>query len=202
MATKIEWHKVPSKAEDAEPRFFPRIKKAGKVGERKLFKKASAHSVIDRATFSPAIYELVHAIAEELKKGNTVSIQDLGTFQMQIGTEQAIKASERTNTQAIKVEGVKFTPSPHFMDLLKDTEFAWEPKEITNAPITDEQVMEHLSAWFSTHDSITRSQFCTLFHMRRTTATKRINTLISKGLITRAGTNKETKYIPVRIKNM
>lgn len=202
MAAKIEWHKVPSRAKDAEPRFFPRIKKSEVIRERELFKKASTHSVIDRATFSPAIYELMHAIAEELKKGNTVSIQDLGTFQLQIGTEQAIGASERANTQAIKVEGVRYTPSPLLIDLLKDTEFTWEPEEIATTPITDEQVMEQLSIWFSTHDSITRSQFCALLHMRRTTATKRINSLISKGIITRLGANRDTKYIPSRANTM
>lgn len=194
MSIEIDWHKIPTTKQDEEDRYFPRIKSSHTVTDKELFKKASGKTVFTRATFGPAVYELARVIAEMLSQGNAVSLQDLGIFRLQFGTEHSITSNQRTDTKAIKVKGVSFTPSEELMKVLQETEFKWTPERITHSYLTDEEIIARLQIWFATHSSITRQQFSDLFLLRRSTATKRINSLIHSDILTKHGNNRQTHY--------
>lgn len=197
MAIEIDWQAYPPKQgdENQELRYYPRIKNSRKVTDDELFNEASKKSVITRSHFYPALYEVARAIAQELMNGNIVTLNDLGTFKLQIGTDTPVSKNERMNLRNISIKGINFAPSPDFLEFLADPQFEWKPERVSTPTYTDDAILLELQSWFTTHSLITRQEFCHLFQMSRTTGTTRLNNLIEKGLIEKQGENKETRYV-------
>lgn len=193
MAIRIDWHRIPEKISKGLELFFPRIKSSRTVSDAQILKRASQKTVFDRGTLIAAKYSLARAIAEELSAGNAVKINDLGTFRLQIGTCRAVSAEERSHTDDVHIEGINFTPSPEFLEMIGNPDFSWV-KENSCTDITNEELTIKLTNWFENNPHITRKQFCNLFNMRRTTAMKHIKTLISNGFLYRKGVKSSTIY--------
>lgn len=193
MAIRIDWHRVPEKISKGLELFFPRIKSSRTVSEAQILKRASKKTVFDKGTLFAAKYNLALAIAEELRAGNAVKLNDLGTFRLQIGTKRAVSAEGRSHTDIVHIEGINFTPSPEFMEMIGNPDFSWD-KEDSCSNVSNEELIAKLTAWFENNPQITRNQFCNLFSMRRTTAMKHINALISNGFLYREGVKSTTIY--------
>ena len=199
MSIEIDWQAYPPKqGENDSPlglQYYPRIRNSRKVTDEELFKIASNRSALSRGHFPAAIYKIAQAIAHELLNGNIVTLNDLGTFKLHIGTDKPVSKDNRKNLRDIAIKGVNFTPSPEFLEMLLNPDFEWKPEHVSTTPCTDEAILAQLHTWFTSHPFITRQEFCDLFQMSRTTATNRLNKLIEKGMIEKTGKNKDTRYV-------
>lgn len=193
MAIHIDWHKVPEKISKLA-RYIPRIKSSRTVSEQELLKKAAKNSKFDRGTLIAASFQISRAIAEELREGHAVKLNELGKFQLKIGAGKAVPEGERNNTESIHIEGINFTPSSAFMDFIGKPVFIWDKDIESPIDITDEELMSVLNQWFMSHDFITRMQFSALTNLRRTKATELLNHLIDKGFIYKEGNKATTIY--------
>lgn len=200
MSIKIDWQEYPPKQGESdttgERQYYPRIRNSRKVTDEELFKIASIKSVISRGHFPAAVFQIAKAIAQELMNGNTVTLNDLGTFRLHIGTDTPVGKNERNNVKNIAIKGINFTPSPDFLEMLVESQFEWQPEHVSTPSYTDEAILTELKTWFTTHPNITRQEFCNLFQMSRTTGTNWLNKLIRQGMIEKTGKNKETRYMP------
>lgn len=193
MAIHIDWHKVPEKISKMT-RYIPRIRSSRTVSENELLRKAAQNSKFDRGTLIAATFLISRAIAEELREGHTVKLDELGKFQLKIGAGKAVTDQERNNTEDIHIEGINFTPSAAFRETLGSPEFVWDKTPESPLGLTEEELMSMLDEWFQTHETITRRQFSSLTNLKRTNATKHLNTLIHDGLIYKVGSKSTTIY--------
>lgn len=193
MAIQIDWRKIPERISKGMKLYFPRIRSSRTVTEEEVLKHASKGTVFDKGTLIAAKYNITRAIAEELSAGHAVRLNDLGTFRLQIGTGRAVSEEERSHTDTVRIEGISFTPSPEFLEMIGHPSFSWD-QEDSCTDVAHEELTTKLNAWFENHPHITRQQFSDIFNMRRTTATKYINVLISNGFLYKEGEKSTTIY--------
>lgn len=65
------------------------------------------------------------------------------------------------------------------------------------APVvpTAADLVSPLSEYFKSHDSITRTEFASLFKLKRTTACTRLKELQDMEVIKSVGSNRDTRYV-------
>lgn len=196
MAINIEWQVKPPSKNGEKPQMFPRITDSETVNEQQLAELISSHGVLSRGNAKTAINDLAEIMAMLLKEGKTISIPQLGSFKLSIGSDAKIHPDSDRRMQSVVVKGVNFQPSQELVNAIGKPSFQW--KATTGVAITPSasQLIPRLTAYFQTHNSINRAEFEHVFGIKRTTAYIRLKELEKMGVIQSAGKGKETIYIP------
>lgn len=200
----IDWLPMPPKninkegddtATNNAPRYYPRINHSQTLSDEDLFKYAESQNKRWDDYILRAAFDIVsEALAKQLCQGNAVSFPNLGTFRLQITTDQEVTASKRTQTKHVHITGIHFTPSKEFLIDIGTPQFRWQPDSPSASHPTDAQIMQKITEWFRSHDTITRQEISTLLSIKRTAATSLINRLIKQGHFTKSGSGHNTNY--------
>lgn len=202
----IDWQLVPPQniksdslnEDQSEMTYFPRITHSRHISTKQLLKQASVRTPFDRATLGAALGHIVDALVEQLRQGNTVSLDELGTFGLQIATDKPLRSQEIREPGHVEVRGVRYTPSPDLLSLVGHPQFVWTPTMPLSAGShhpTDEQILETLSAWFTSHDSVKCKDISALFNLKPTAANALMNHLLHSGVLVKSGKGKNTVYL-------
>ena len=200
MSISIDWqpmppqHSNPNESAPAEELFYPRINHSSLVRSDELFEQAAEGTVFSRGEIGAAFYNLVRAVARQLSQGNTVSLDELGTFRLRIVADKDMHRSELTHTSHVRVGGLTFAPSPDLLSLIGRPDFKWQPTGLPLFRLTDDQIRERLTEWFTTHDAIKCKELSQLIMLKQTATTSLINRLIKEGFLQKSGKGKNTMY--------
>lgn len=201
----IDWQPMPphkanatdaSTASSQEPRYYPRINNSRTVKADELFKLASqeAGNIFSHGELQAAFCHVINALATQLQSGNNVEIPDLGTFRLQIEADKDMHLHDLNSTHHVHVRGTSFVPSRSFMSQIGEVPFKWQPSGLPSVHLTDSQILERLSQWFDSHDTIKRKELSQLTNLKQTATHSLILRLISEGTLIRSGRGKNTTY--------
>lgn len=197
MAIDIEWQpKPPNRSdENAELQMFPRIVNSDIVDEDALAKIMSDNDVYTRGQVKGLLTTLGETIAKLLAEGKTIELSDLGSFKLSIGTNGAVTPSATGSVRNVEVRGINFQPSRELMGRISTPKFHVVARNATPVVPSAADLVAPLSEYLESHASITRTEFATLFKLKRTTACDRLKELQEMGVIKSVGSNRDTKYV-------
>lgn len=197
MAIDIEWQPKPPNRndEDTTPQLFPRIVNSDVIDEDELAKIISDNDVYTCGLVKGILTTLGETIAKLLAEGKTIALPDLGSFRLSIGTDAAITSSATGSVRKVKVRGVNFQPAKELMSRISKPRFRVVARNAAPTVPSAADLVAPLSEYFKSHDSITRTEFATLFKLKRTTACDRLKELQEMEVIMSVGSNRETKYV-------
>ncbi len=197
MTVDIEWQAAPSyyDEEEEQQQMFPRIAKSKVVEKNELFKIVGDKSVYSIGTIEGVLEDFAETLSRLLRDGNTVSLPSLGTFRLSIGTASKVTLSTKSPARKVKVRGVNFLPAKDFMKVVSAASFHTVARNAATVVPSIQQLATSLSDYFQSHDSITRSEFASLFELKRTTAYLRLKELVGMGVIKEIGNSRERRYV-------
>lgn len=197
MAIDIEWQpKPPSRNdEDATPQMFPRIVNSNVVDEDALAKIISESDVYTRGQVKGLLTTFGDTIAKLLAEGKTIELPYLGSFKLSIGTNDVVTPFTTGSVRKVEVRGVSFQPGKELMGRISTPTFRVVARNAASVVPSAAELVAPLSEYLESHGSFTRTEFATLFKLRRTTACDRLKELQDMGVIKSVGNNRETKYV-------
>lgn len=197
MAIDIEWQvKPPHDGEDeSHQRLFPRIAKSEVIDEDALARIIEKSSPYSRGTVKALLNDIPAIMANLLREGKSISIPALGTFRLSIGTDSEVTQATASPARNVVARGVNFLPSKQFMQSIATPSFHTVARNATPKVPSAEQLFPSLTDYLSTHNSITRAEFASLFNLKRSTACARLKELVAIGVMKEIGCNKETRYV-------
>lgn len=197
MAIDIEWQLKPPGRNDNESvsRMFPRIVNSEVVDEDALAKIMSESDVYTRGQVKGVLTTLGETIARLLSEGKTVDLSELGSFKLSIGTKGTASLISTGSACNVEVRGINFQPAKELMDKISKPDFRVVARNAVPIVPSAADLIGPLSEYLETHGSITRTEFSTLFKLKRTTACDRLKELQEMGVIMSLGSNRETIYV-------
>lgn len=95
----------------------------GNVNLDSLAEQMSDASTFTYGDVKGMIENLTLLVAETLKRGNTVTIDGLGTFSVTAQPNRDVEEPSKIRAESIKLKSIGFKPSPKLKDRLSNIEF-------------------------------------------------------------------------------
>lgn len=193
---KIEWQQMPPRKGDevGEERCFPRMMDNGVTAFSELCEKAAKKGRLKPVTLKAAFTQLFDAMVEELQEGKAVTLKELGTLRLSIGTTQEVTTSTPNRNAAVCVKGVNFLECKDLLKVIGHPDFcSLSPDSQPKAPKAEDLVAP-LQQYLAEHGSISRQQFQAVFCLKEATAKMRLRQLVEMGIVRQVGQNRETVY--------
>ena len=123
------------------------------------------------------INDLQRVIVRSLQQGRMVALDNIGTFDISIGTKEPKYANQPLYNDEVVVKGVTYRPSATLMAELQNVSFecADDIRTIRSA----EEALPLVRQWFETHEVLTISNYATLSHCSESTARRRLRALVA-----------------------
>lgn len=131
----------------------------------------------------PDVLAVWTAIEEEiirtLSDGNRVELGTLGFLSLEVGTKHRKSVDEGVTSKDIVAKSITFAPSKQLTQVLDGLSF--ECDGIVAHPLSESRAEEALAEYFSEHQYISVRTLATVCKCHRSTAYRRIATLVAEG---------------------
>lgn len=193
---KIEWQQMPPRKGDevGEERCFPRMMDNGVTAFSELCEKAAKKGRLKPVTLKAAFTQLFDAMVEELQEGKAVTLKELGTLRLSIGTTQEVTTSTPNRNASVCVKGVNFQENKDLLKAIGQPDFCSLSPHSEPAAPKAEDLAAPLLQYLAEHGSISRRTFQSLFCLKEATAKVRLRQLVEQGIVRQVGRNRETVY--------
>ena len=142
------------------------------------------------AVWNAMEYEIIRA----LEDGRRVSLGNLGTLRLEVGTKPGKSTAKSITSKDIEAKGITFTPSKKLSQRLKDITF--ECDGIVKHELSASRTEEVLTEYFATRQYISARNYATLCHCSESTARRRIAELLEEGRLVKSGVAKGLYALP------
>ena len=133
-------------------------------------------------------------IIRALENGRRVSLGNLGTLRLEVGTKAGKSTAKSVTSKDIEAKGVTFTPSKKLNQKLKDITF--ECDGIVKHELSTSRTEEALTEHFAKHQYISARNYATLCHCSESTARRRIAQMLKEGKLVKSGVAKGLYALP------
>lgn len=155
------------------------------------------HDGLNKGTVLSVLSSVIDLVGEMLANGNTVTIDELGTFKLQIeqNEECGVEDLGKIHSQHVKVKNVSFTCAKYLKKRIED-QASFERTRYPNRSLEmgKGEMEKILKEYFENHETINRRQFENEFTMRPSTAYRRLRKLAEEGKIVNIGSPQSPVY--------
>lgn len=124
-------------------------------------------------------------IVDALMQGNRVSLGNLGTLSLEVGTATRKSADEELRNTEIVAKGITFRPSKQLTQQISGLAFEWDG--VVKQPLADEALTEALNNYFAQHEYITVRNYAMLCRCSLSTARRHIAEMLADGRLAKSG---------------
>ena len=124
-------------------------------------------------------------ITDALMQGHRVSLGNLGTLSLEVGTATRKSADEELRNTEIVAKGITFRPSKRLTQQISGLAFEWDG--VVKQPLAEEAISEALNDYFAKYEYITARNYATLCRCSLSTARRHMAELLADGRIVKSG---------------
>lgn len=124
-------------------------------------------------------------IVDALMQGRRVSLGNLGTLSLEVGTATRKGADEELRNTEIVAKGVTFRPSKQLTQQISG--LAFELDGVLKQPLADEALDEALNSYAAQYEYMTVRNYATLCRCSLSTARRHIAALLAEGRLVKSG---------------
>lgn len=196
MALHYDLYENPLPDGKRRKRLHARVVTQGTTGTEDLVDR-----IHDRCSLTPgdvraALSELADVMAYELAHGKRVHLEGLGYFQLTLEMPPVREAKD-IRSGSIHVKSIAFRPEVGFKERFLSLELRRAREKNHSSVCSDEKIERLLAGYFEQHDHLTSLQFQSLCGLTRSTAQRRLKTLLAEGKLRKTGHRGAPLYIPV-----
>lgn len=167
------------------------------VGTKHIISSLHMHDGLSKGAILSVLSSVTDLMGEMLANGNTVTIDGLGTFKLQIeqDDECGIEDLGKIHAQHVRVKSVSFQCAKYLRQRIEE-QASFERTRYPNrsAETGSGEIEDGLRGYFESHETINRRQFERVFSMRPSTAYRRMRKLAEEGKIVNIGTPQSPVY--------
>ncbi|MBR3859916.1 MAG: HU family DNA-binding protein [Bacteroidaceae bacterium] len=124
-------------------------------------------------------------IVDALMQGRRVSLGNLGTLSLEVGTATRKSADEELCNTEIVAKGITFRPSKNLAQQISGLAFEWDG--VVKQPLADDALTAALDSYFAQHEYITVRNYATLCRCSLSTARRHIADMLVDGRLEKSG---------------
>ena len=124
-------------------------------------------------------------IVDALMQGRRVSLGNLGTLSLEVGTAMRKSADEELRNTEIVAKGITFRPSKQLARQISGLAFEWDG--VVKQPLSDDALNEVLEGYFAKYEYITVRNYATLCHCSMSTARRHMAEMLADGRLVKSG---------------
>ena len=191
MAVKFDLHEKPRTNPDDPVSYIPRLVSSGTVTLKQLCHEINAGNSITPSDVKAVLSALSAYMAQHLRDGHTIDIDDLGTFRLSLKSLKPIDYfDDNTAARQLALSRIIFTPKKEFFHRCTPLSYHRVDKPRRKSPVlTDDQILERMAVYMSQvkEPLFTTRDFMHATGIGHTTACKRLKSLVASGRIKRMG---------------
>lgn len=191
MAVKFDLHEKPRTNPDDPVSYIPRLVSSGTVTLKQLCHEINAGNSITPSDVKAVLSALSAYMAQHLRDGQTIDIDDLGTFRLSLKSLKPIDYfDDNTAARQLALSRIIFTPKKEFFHRCTPLSYHRVDKPRRKSPVlTDDQILERMAVYMSQvkEQLFTTRDFMHATGIGHTTACKRLKSLVASGRIKRMG---------------
>lgn len=196
MNMKYDIFEIPDPKHPGEKIQHLRVVGAKRMSKDTFLNYMSEHTACSTGTVIDVLQELADVLAMSLADGQTVGIDNIGSFSLQIQKNDRTKVDDlnRIHAMSVDVKGVTFQPSKHLIDeISRKAKFVRADEEVKSKSWEDDELEQAIRDFLATNGTMTRRQLQRCANLSLRTAARRIKHFVETGLIKNVG----TPYRPV-----
>ena len=181
---------------DDEKNFFVAPVCEGVFNTEDLIRSVAHGSTLSSADMKAALTAIVETMAEALATGKRVKLDGLGSFSLKLTTDADINDTDEKIGKKISIKTVKFLPAKELLQKMGKVTFqrTQNPRSLQWDELPQDQE-ERLVAFLRQNTFLRRTDAEHIWHCKRTTATRLLNSFCEKGIIRNAGTPRMPIYV-------
>ena len=181
---------------DDEKNFFVAPVCEGVFNTEDLIRSVAHGSTLSSADMKAALTAIVETMAEALATGKRVKLDGLGSFSLKLTTDADINDTDEKIGKKISIKTVKFLPAKELLQKMGKVTFqrTQNPRSLQWDELPQDQE-ERLVAFLRQNTFLRRTDAEHIWHCKRTTASRLLNSFCEKGIIRNAGTPRMPIYV-------
>lgn len=179
-----------------EKNFFVAPVCEGVFNTENLIRSVAHGSTLSSADMKAALTAIVETMAEALATGKRVKLDGLGSFSLKLTTDADINDTDEKIGKKISIKTVKFLPAKELLQKMGKVTFqrTQNPRTLQWDELPQDQE-ERLVAFLRQNTFLRRTDAEHIWHCKRTTASRLLNSFCEKGIIRNAGTPRMPIYV-------
>ena len=171
----------------------------GVLSHEELVNMMCSHgSGLTRGIVVACLTKLSSVLSEAMANGKKPHINGIGTFSLQLKKKEtsSVEDLHKVRSNGVEVKTVTFRPSEEFLFDV-DRQCRYEKSDMTNRSSNKSlaELTELVKQFLSVHPFITRYDFEHLAGLTSSTAKRRLQALVSEGVIKNIGYTKNPLYV-------
>lgn len=195
MAIQFEFYKNPQKVEEGEENYHPRIVNFQQVTTQKLAAEIHSATTFGKAEVEAMLMELSRCMGYHLREGRRVHLDGVGYFQITLQATEPVH-SPTVHADKVKVKSVNFQADKDLKSSLVGIHIHRSKYKPHSASLSEAEIDRKLTAYFSTHTVLTRSDMQSLCGFTHSMATRQIRRLKEQGQLKNIGKPTQPIYVP------
>lgn len=197
MSIQYDFKENPFKEKDGKSVLYPAVVVTRTLTTEDVVAALARHSSFSSGCVLGVLEEVTNFIVENLREGNNVRLDDLGTFSLSLSSREVTDRQE-IRAASVSVEKVNFRP---VSDLVKRVridssliraEYGFRP---SSREYTKAERWEALQAYLRQHGTITRVRYSALMGLARSTAALELKKWKEEKKLASAGKHSQVVYL-------
>lgn len=196
MSVKYEFYPNPAaEGNPGEPRYHVRTVTEGTVDTPWLARKIQSRCTASSADVKAVLEALQEVVVEELTEGRRVHIDGLGYLSMTLACP-SVEPGRAIRAESIRFKSVSFRAEAGLKEKLAAARFERADRKHHSTSFTPAETDDLLAGYFATHPTLSRQNFQHLCGCLKTTANRRLKTLVKEGKLRNIGLRQFPLYEP------
>ena len=195
MEAQYDFFKTPQPKDPGKERYHARLVVKSKMTTDQIARRIADRCSLSASDVKAALIELSDVLETEIRNGNSVHLEGIGTFRGSAKSPSVSSVSE-IRAESIHFGGIVYLPDKRLERLLQTMSFKRVEHTHRSEALSEEEIDAFLTAYFQDHDAITTRQLSILCGLRPATALRRLQKRIEDGRLKHPGYQRAPFYFP------
>ncbi len=196
MNAQYDFFPTPQPKGSNKKRFHARLVVGEHVTTDEVVKLISTRCSLSQGDVRATLTELSEVLEWEIKDGNSVCLDGIGTFRGS-AKSPSVRSVKEIRAESIRFGGIVYRPDTRLEKRLMGMKFQKAASSHRSELLTDVEIDGLLADYFQDHESITTRAMSALCGLRLSTALRRLKQRVAEGRLRHPGYRQAPFYYPV-----
>ena len=195
MAIHYEFYRNPDPKGTGERRYHARVVNYGQVSTEHLVREMMKGSSVSKGEIQGILMTLADKLKEYLGEGRRVTIDGIGTFQVNLRCKEDVTDPDKAQARDIEFKSISFRADKGLRKEMKQKQILRSSFKPHSMPMTDEEMKVKLEEYFAKEEIITRKGLQIYCNLTKSTATRTLKRLAEQGILRNVSTDRNPVYM-------
>lgn len=196
MAIQYDFYRNPNSEGTNKKRYHARVVSNGQVSTDQLAKEINQECSLTPADVKAVLITLGDKLAKHLSEGRKVHLEGIGHFSVNLRCKEEVRTVHAIRSENIEFKSISYRADIELKKHLKQQKIYRSPIKTHSKPMTEEEIDQKLTEYFTKHTTLTRRRFQALCSQVQTTANRILRKLVEKGKLKNISIPQNPVYVP------